>query len=373
MKNQTNKTIAFLLMLCMLALLAICAGAETEAKSRTSARSAALYEPYSGRFIYESNINERLPMASTTKIMTALIALEECDLNEDITVPEEATGIEGSSIYLKKGDRINILDLIYSLLLQSANDAATLLALKISGEIPAFATLMNQKAKALGLTDTNFENPHGLDAKEHYTTAHDLALLSAYALKNPEFRKICSTYKHSFCIGEQVRTVVNHNKLLKSYEGCIGVKTGYTKKSGRCLVSAANKDGVELIAVTLNAPDDWRDHTRLLDFGFNMLEGYSLSDIAKTDFTLPLIGGKEENIRVCAEKSDTRFVCLKDSEQLSTRLYLPKYISAPKKKGDTVGYIEVYLNEKLLEKIDIKIVEDIEEIKPKNPFFTLFS
>lgn len=373
MKNQTNKAIAFLLMLCMLALLTICAGAEKEHKSRSSARSVALYEPSSGRFIYESNINERLPMASTTKIMTALIALEECDKEEDITVPLEATGIEGSSLYLKAGDRVNILDLIYALLLQSANDAAALLALKISGDIPSFATLMNRKAEELGLADTNFVNPHGLDAEGHYTTAHDLAVLSAYALKNPDFKRITSTYKYTFAIGEQVRTVVNHNKLLKSLDGCIGVKTGYTKKSGRCLVSAAERDGVQLITVTLDCPDDWREHKSLFDFGFGLLESFTLSQLTKTEYTLPLIGGNSEQATVRAENNGKHYISIKQKERLSTRIYLPSYITAPKKKGDTVGYIEVYLEERLVDKIDIKIQENIEEKKKSNPFSILFN
>ena len=372
MKNQTNKAIAFLLMLCMLALLTICAGAEKEHKSRSSARSMALYEPSSGRFIFESNINEKLPMASTTKIMTALIALEECDLNEDITVPPEATGIEGSSIYLKAGDRVNMLDLIYSLLLGSANDAATLLALKISGDIPSFATLMNKKAAELGLRDTCFQNPHGLDADGHYTTAHDLAILSAHALLNPEFKRITSTYKYSFALGDEVRTVVNHNKLLKSCDGCIGVKTGYTKKSGRCLVSSAERDGIQLIAVTLDCPDDWREHKELFDFGFNLLESYSLSDLTNTEYTLPLIGAEGDSVTVRAEATKS-YVCYKDTEELTTRIYLPGYITAPKKKGDTVGYIEVYLGEGPLDKIEIKIIENIEEKKNKNPFSILFN
>ena len=312
-------------------------------------------------------------MASTTKIMTALIALEECDLGEDITVPEDATGIEGSSLYLKKGDRVNILDLIYSLLLQSANDAATLLALKISGDISSFAILMNKKAQEIGLFDTNFMNPHGLDQEGHYTTAHDLAILSAYAMEREDFRKITSTYKYTFLIGDHIRTVVNHNKLLKSCDGCIGVKTGYTKKSGRCLVSCAQRNGVELIAVTLDCPDDWREHTKLYDLGFNLLRGYSLSDITATEYSLPLIGGVKENVTLKAQKCDKTYVAYKDTEQFTTRLYLPNYITAPKKKGDSVGYIEIYLGEKLIDKVDINISENIEEKKNRNLFSILFN
>lgn len=234
-----------------------------------SAKSAALYEPSTKSFLYTKNENQRLPMASTTKIMTALLAIENLDPEEIIEIDERAVGIEGSSVYLKSGEAMRAIDLVYSLLLQSANDAAAALALRISGSIEDFAILMNEKAESLGLFDTSFKNPHGLDEDGHYTTAHDLAILTAAALENETFKTITSTYKKTLVSSDMQRLVVNHNKLLKSYDGCIGVKTGYTKKSGRCLSSAAERGGEVLVAITINAPDDWRDHKVMLDYGWS--------------------------------------------------------------------------------------------------------
>ena len=208
-----------------------------------SAKSAVLYEPTTGEFLYEKNANLRLGMASTTKIMTALIALESLDLDQEIAVDDRAIGIDGSSIYLERGEIMGAEELIYSLMLRSANDAAEALAYEISGSIEAFCELMNEKAHSLGLENTSFKNPHGLDAKEHFTTAHDLAIISAEALKNQKFKEISSTYKKVVESNFQTRTLVNHNKLLKMYDGCIGVKTGYTQACGRSLVGAAERDG----------------------------------------------------------------------------------------------------------------------------------
>jgi D-alanyl-D-alanine carboxypeptidase len=208
-------------------------------------------------------------MASTTKIVTAVIALTELDSDKIIEVDKRAVGIEGSSVYLEEGEMLSAKSLVYATLLSSANDAAAALAYEISGDIPSFAMKMNELAASLGLQNTNFTNPHGLDDKEHYTSAHDLALLTAYAIKNPLFLEIASTKRAEIISSLKNRTLVNHNKLLSSYEGCVGVKTGYTKKSGRSLVSAAERNGKMLISVTINAPDDWIDHKRMLDFGFS--------------------------------------------------------------------------------------------------------
>ena len=236
-----------------------------------SAEKAILLDAATGRVLFDQNADARSLIASTTKIMTALIALERLESDRTITVPSDAVGIEGSSVYLKEGDEVTAGDLIYSVLLSSANDAAATLAYEIGGDIRSFADIMNERAKEIGAQDTCFENPHGLDSEEHYTTARDLALITAEALKNDAFAEAVSTYKYEFSISGTPRIAINHNKLLKKYEGCIGVKTGYTKRSGRCLVSAAQKNGRTLIAVTLDAPSDWDDHTRLFNFGFSTL------------------------------------------------------------------------------------------------------
>ena len=236
--------------------------------SALSAKHALVMDAATGKVLYEQAANERCLIASTTKIMTGLLICEECDLTREITVPPEAAGTEGSSIYLKAGEQVCMEDLLYGMMLQSGNDAAAALAIAHSGSIEAFARRMNARAQELGLQDTHFANPHGLDAEENYSTARDLARLAAAAMENDTFARVVSARQHRF--GERV--VTNHNKLLWRYEGADGVKTGFTKKAGRILVSSASRQGRRLICVTINAPDDWNDHTALLNDGFSRFE-----------------------------------------------------------------------------------------------------
>ena len=277
MNNNFQKTFILVLIVSILviSLMTVFAAAEAgnNAPRGISAKSAALYCPETKSFLYEKNADVRLPMASTTKIMTALLALERGDLSSTVTVPKEAVGVEGSSLYLEEGDELTLSDLLYSVLLRSANDASVAVAIAVSGDAESFTVLMNERASELGLTDTHFDNPHGLDSETHYTTARDLALLSAKALENESFKAISSTYNYSFTksSGEEI-SLVNHNKLLKMLDGTVGLKTGFTKKSGRCLASAIEKDGVTLVAVTLNAPDDWRDHKTLYEYGLRVTD-----------------------------------------------------------------------------------------------------
>ena len=357
MRDNKNILLILLVLTFLLSLLTIFVVAEGGVPS-VSGRSSALYEPSTKEFVLLKNADERLPMASTTKIMTALIAIEKCDLSELVVIPAEATGIEGSSVYLRAGDVVTVRDLVYSVLLQSANDAATALAIKISGDVKSFADVMNARAEELGLKDTHFENPHGLDADEHYTTAHDLALLAACALENDIFRTICSTYKYSFVISDSIRTVINHNKLLKRYDGAFGVKTGYTDESGRCLVSAAEKDGVTLIAVTLNAPDDWRDHTKMLDYGFSQFDAVSLSSVTETEISIPVSDGKQDTLVAKIADAGTLITQRKGSAPLKVNTLINN-ISAPVKKGDIVGSVSVYDGEVLRLTADIVADEDV--------------
>ena len=337
---RDKRTILYLLIIStfLLSMLALLASAETGIS--TSAKSSSLYNSDTGTFVYGKNMDMRLPMASTTKIMTALIAIERLDPEEMISVPKEAVGIEGSSLYLSEGDVLRAKDLIYSLMLQSANDAAVVLALRIGNTIPSFAEIMNEKAREIGTENTSFENPHGLDSENHYTTAHDLALISAAALKNETFKKIVSTYKYSFKIGEKTRTVVNHNKLLKLYDGCIGIKTGYTKKCGRCLVSAAEKDGVTLIAVTLSAPDDWKDHSALLDYGFEKFESVNNYSLANIPDTIPVISGDKPEIKIGFAENNGYTVKYK-TDELGVDIQLIPYVTTDINEGDIVGKLIV--------------------------------
>lgn len=239
-----------------------------------SAVAAVLIDAKSGAVLFEKDSARRLPMASTTKIMTAKIILEKMELGETVTVPKEATLVEGSSMYLRENEQITVETLLYGLLLESGNDAAHTLAVACSGSVEAFAELMNEEAEKMGLSSTSFANPHGLTAENHFTTAYELAYITSEAMKNEKFREIISTQKMTApsLDGKVTRYFSNHNKLLRRYDGAFGVKTGYTKAAGRCLVSAAERDGETYIAVTLNDGNDWNDHTSLLDYAFKSFD-----------------------------------------------------------------------------------------------------
>ncbi len=342
----------------------------TDDALQTSAKSAALYEPETKQFLYTKNAKLRLSMASTTKIMTAVIALEKLHPDQMIEADERSVGTEGSSIYLEVGERLRAEDLVYALMLQSANDAAEALAYTISGGIDEFSLLMNQKADELGLCDTSFKNPHGLDCEEHYTSAHDLAIITAYALENPTFKKIASTYKKEIVSSHKTRILVNHNKLLKSYDGCIGVKTGYTKKSGRSLVSAAEKDGLTMISVTINAPDDWRDHERMLDYGFSRLKKYHFISPFEYKRSLPVIGGDKENINL-ANESGFSVIMQNGITDFNINIKLPRYLTAPVNQGEAVGVIVLTGGNKNLAEVPIVATEAVNKAEKKG-FFSIF-
>ncbi|MBQ1223987.1 MAG: D-alanyl-D-alanine carboxypeptidase, partial [Oscillospiraceae bacterium] len=232
----------------------------------TSASAAILMEWESGRVLYEKNAHQPREIASITKLMTALVALESGhDLLETVTIDSAWTGIEGSSIYLKPGETVSLETLLYGMMLRSGNDAALASAGYCGGTVEQFVAQMNRRAKGLGMVNTSFANPHGLNAENHYSTAYDMALLASACLKNGTLADIVST--KTITLG--TRTFTNHNKLLWRFDGCIGLKTGYTEKAGRTLVSAARRDGMTLICVTLNAPDDWSDHEKLFEYGFS--------------------------------------------------------------------------------------------------------
>ena len=308
-----------------------------------NARAALLMEAGSGNVIFGQNENAPLPMASTTKIMTALVALEALPLDTPVKITAASVGVEGSSIYLVEGEVLTLEQLLYALLLESANDAASAIAVAVSGSVEEFAERMNRKASELGLTDTHFVNPHGLDHEDHYTTAYELAVITRAALENETFRAICATKRKTIPLrGEEgIRLLLNHNKLLDSYDGCIGVKTGFTKKTGRCLVSAAEREGITLIAVTLNAPDDWRDHTAMLDYGFDLYETIPLCEAGAFSAPLWLISGWQEYVMV--ENTDALAVTLRrDHGPIRCVVELPRFAFAPVSAGETVGCLRFF-------------------------------
>jgi D-alanyl-D-alanine carboxypeptidase len=272
--------------------------------------------------------------------MTALVAAEKKPMSAKITVPKEAVGVEGSSVYLTEGEVFTLEELLCCTLLESANDAAVAVAIAVGGSIEAFSALMNEKCAELGLVDTHFTNPHGLDDDEHYTTARELGIIAAAALENEALRKIFSTYKMTVAAPDGgVRMLVNHNRLLRSIDGCIGVKTGYTKSNGRCLVSAAERDGLRLIAVTLDDGNDWHDHTVMLEAGFEAYESVELCEY--TNIALPEISVSEgEQSRVRTTVTDSIFVTLpKSGAKIECKIDSISSLPAPLSRGQGVGEV----------------------------------
>ena len=338
-----------------------------------SAKSAILIEVGSGEAILSKDPDTRMPMASTTKIMTALVAIENCELDRTVTVSADATNIEGSSIYLYEGEQLTMLDLLYAMLLESANDAAAAIAIEVGGSVEGFAALMNEKAVALDLSDTHFENPHGLDANTHYTTARELAIIAREAYRNQTLREIFSTYKRTIPMGQGdgVRLLINHNKLLKNYEGATGIKTGYTKKSGRCLVSAAERDGLAFIAVTLNSPDDWSDHKKMLDMGFECYESRRLCSAGEQVYTLPTVGSVEDHVTLAAAR-DISVVIERGAGKVECVVDLPRFVYAPVKKGEVVGHLEFYLEGNLIATTELIALECASARREKGIFERIF-
>ncbi len=309
-----------------------------------SAKGAVLMNGTTGEILWQQNGDTRLSMASTTKIMTALLLCESGDLSKKIVTTKQMVTVEGSSMGLLEGDTVSYRDLLYGMLLASGNDAANTTAIALGGSAENFVKLMNEKALDLGLNNTNFVTPSGLDAAEHYSTAADMASLARAALNNPDFRAACSSKSATLCYGNPPynRTLTNHNKLLNSYDGLIGVKTGYTKKSGRCLVTAAQRGSAFLIAVTLCAPNDWSDHRNMLDYGFSLLSedtfGAELPRVC-------VVGSKKESIKVM---TDSLVLSLTDveKEKLNKQVILPKFLYADVEKGDIIGSVQYTLNNK---------------------------
>ena len=335
-----------------------------------SAKCAVLIDAESGVVLYGKNERERRGMASTTKIMTALVALENAALSDWVTVSPEACGIEGSSVYLFPEEQITMESLLYALMLQSANDAAEAIAYAISGSVADFVVLMNEKARELGLADTHFDNPHGLDGATHYTTAFELAKITAEALKNETFRQIVGTEKKAIPLhnGEATRLLVNHNRLLRDYDDVIGVKTGYTRACGRTLVSAAEQNGVTLICVTLDDGNDWVDHRALLDYGFSLYESVMLADLGDITLELPVCGGVREMVTVC--NADRVTASLPGGKgDIAMVVELPRFVYGGVSKGQVVGTVRYFENGREIGSAPLVLTEDAPEAPKKQNLF----
>jgi len=311
--------------------------AVNEGRPNVSAASAVVYDSDSNRFLYEKDADRRMKIASTTKIMTAIVVLENFDLDDVVTI-ERRHYSEGSSMYLREGEKVTVRDLLYGLMLMSGNDAALALAYHCAGSPDEFAVLMNNKAKELGLENSSFRNPSGLDQDGHYSTARDMALLASYCMKNRDFREIVGTKSGTYA----GRYMSNHNKLLFRLEGTTGLKTGYTKSAGRCLVSAVKRNGREIIMVTLNAPDDWRDHTLLCNWAFGSYSETVIASVGEECLEISVQNGTRP--RVGVSFADDCSVWLAEGENVEKVLYLPKFVYAPVFKGDRAGEMAVLVN-----------------------------
>lgn len=328
-------------------LLPVSAPAPIEADSQplVQAKSAVLMSEY-GDVLYNLDAERMLPMASTTKLMTALLTVERCDLDETVEILPAYCGVEGSSMYLKVGESCTVRDLLTGLLLVSGNDAAYALACHMAGDIDAFSELMNRRAKELGMQNSHFTNPHGLNDAAHYSTAYDLALLMRAVMQNDCLASILCMPNAEL----DGQTLVNHNKLLALYPDCIGGKTGFTKVAGRCLVSCAERAGSRFFCVTLHDPDDWDDHAALYDWAFSHFET-KVFNAENCTFSIPLLSGKGDY--ASAVPAEERKLLLSRGAEAEIKLELPYYVFAPVSHGAPAGRMLIYLDGQLVEELPL--------------------
>ena len=338
-----------------------------------SAKGAVLIDYMTGEILFEKNAKSKLPMASTTKIMSAMLALESGNLDEEFIVDSNAIKVEGSSMGLQEGDRVTMRTLVYGMLLPSGNDAANAAAVRLCGSVDAFVQLMNDRADELGLKSTHFVTPSGLDdyTDDHYSSAYDMAVLAKEALKNSDFREICGTYNAKLKYGNPPyeRWLTNSNKLLNTCKGVIGVKTGFTDKAKRCLVSACERNGATLICVTLNAPNDWLDHSRLFDYGFNMFEKQKLPT-ESNKYTVNVVGGTEDNV-ICETKIPQLNMLRGKADEVTSEVYIDHFLYAPVAGNTEVGKIKYYYKNELIHEEPIYTSKSVgyKKIEKPDSFF----
>lgn len=347
--------------LSVLSVLACFIRVSAAEKPNSSAEAFVMYCPDNKKIILSKNENKRMKPASTTKLMTALLTLEEAAKNDRlITFTDEMTA-EGSSMYLEAGERVRLSDLATGMMMSSGNDAANAAAISISGSLKKFANLMNSRACQIGMENTHFVTPSGLDDSEHYSTAYDLALLMAQGLENNAFSDLTcqKSVAVSFAAPSNKKiTYANHNRLLSMYEYCVGGKTGYTEAAGRCLVSAARRDGVTLICVTLNDKNDWQDHINLYEYGFSRLSAYESAD-SSLCIEVPCVGGESDTAAVMGD-CDVKLVTDGDkAKDIQRTVYLDSFVYAPVSSGETLGRIDYSLDGKLLHSTPLVAVKDV--------------
>lgn len=331
-----------------------------------SAKSACLIIADSGYTLFAKNENEELPMASTTKIMTSLLTLEALEAcgNKQIEISDDMVRVEGTSMGLMVGDTVNLEALAKGMLLCSGNDAANSAAIAVAGDKDRFISLMNERARQIGMNNTRFVTPSGLDSGDHHSTAHDMAILGATAMENERFVAISSKKSDKVVFINPPKTVTykNHNKLLRIYNGCIGVKTGFTKSAGRCLVSCAQRNGVKLVAVTLNAPNDWDDHKNMFDYGFEMTVSLDFND-KNFKISVPVKNGTLNEVMGTCVSTFSYSFNKGDETKVKRVVDIPQYFNAPIEKGQILGKVVYYLNDKEIGRNEIISEQSTEKVK----------
>ena len=337
------------LMCFLLVLISTAYGANEYVE--VSAESAVVIDAATKAILYEKNAFSYHAMASTTKIMTCLLACESDDLMDEVTITQEMlAGVEGSAIYIKAGDKITLLDLVKGALLASGNDAANAIAVYLGGSLEEFATLMNKKAAELEMQSSLFVTPSGLDEGDHHSTAYDMALLAAYAMKNVTFASIVKMQSAEISINGTKQTVYNHNKLLARDEGFVGVKTGYTKKAGRCLVSAYSYKGSQIICVTMHAPDDWNDHTKLVEYAKKQYNTTNGSD----KININIVGANSQYVSCSYDYTVAAY------GSVWVKLYYYPIVYAPIHRGDKIGFVEIYSGDAVIDTASLTADEEVE-------------
>jgi len=356
-----------------------------ENEPNINARIAVAYDRKSGKVIYGKNENKRTAMASTTKIMTAIVLIENADLNQTITVSAKAAGTGGSRLGLKHNDKITMKDLLYGLMLKSGNDAAVAIAENVGGSIEKFADLMNEEAKKIGLNNTHYVTPHGLDNPEHYTTAYELAKLADYALKNEIFAKVVNTKNYTVTINGYPKNITNTNELLGYLDGVNGVKTGFTNNAGRCLVTSVNRNGFEIITVVLQADTKkirTTDSISLIEYVYKNYELINIKEIVDKQFQewclinqnrIVINKCKNNNIELYKTQLSNNIIPIKkiDKDNINIEINNLYYFEAPVEKDRIIGTLKVMLNDEVIEVVDIK-VKNLIERKDVIDYFKLF-
>lgn len=326
-----------------------------------TARSAILMDQATGRILFSKNAHEQLPMASTTKIMTAILAIESGRMEETVTVSEYASLVEGSAVDLEAGEEKSVEELVYALMLRSGNDAAIAIAEHLGGSVEKFAETMTSRARELGATQTSFLNPHGLHQEEHYSTAYDLAIISVHAMSLPQFREVIAKRekKISWTGRPYDRVLRNQNKLLQMYEAANGIKTGWTSIAGRCFVGAATRNGWQLVTVVLNAPQMWEDTIRLLDFGYAHYHWETVVELGRPLKTVGVQGGMED--RIVLLSGEPLGLPLKENEAELLRFHfaVPELLRAPLQEGEKVGSLHIYFGSQQVGEVPLVAASEV--------------